>query len=244
MMRLNSERGGDGPDRTGPPRVTASGLLSVGNVKRGAYACFTIAADVGTLSRLCRWLADPPARCSINSCRVGPTRAVHCPSPIRRWASFLSWPSSAWALCAVRIGSALHILVRPRSRPASRWAFPGRSGSADQQSPRCGSRSANWAKYSRDRGRASRTVWVYTGLMLLPFALLAPIAHALPRGHVWPALMALPVALALIYRFIHEPRGRGFNRILVLDCADAIAVRPAAQSRIGIVRTIEHPAPT
>jgi 1,4-dihydroxy-2-naphthoate octaprenyltransferase len=60
-----------------------------------------------------------------------------------------------------------------------------------------------------------RTVWVYTGLMLLPFALLAPIAHALPRGHVWPALMALPVALALIYRFIHEPPGRGFNRILV-----------------------------
>ena len=60
-----------------------------------------------------------------------------------------------------------------------------------------------------------RTVWVYTGLMLLPFVLLATIAHALPRGHVWPALMALPVALALIYRFIHEPPGRGFNRILV-----------------------------
>jgi 1,4-dihydroxy-2-naphthoate octaprenyltransferase len=51
--------------------------------------------------------------------------------------------------------------------------------------------------------------------MLLPFALLLPIAHALPRGHVWPALAALPPVLALIYRFRHEPRGRGFNRILV-----------------------------
>jgi 1,4-dihydroxy-2-naphthoate octaprenyltransferase len=51
--------------------------------------------------------------------------------------------------------------------------------------------------------------------MLLPFALLLPIAHALPRGHVWPALAALPPVLALIYRFMHEPRGRGFNRILI-----------------------------
>ena len=59
------------------------------------------------------------------------------------------------------------------------------------------------------------TAWIFAGLMLLPFALLLPIGHALPRGHVWPALIALPPALALIYRFVHEPRGRGFNRILV-----------------------------
>jgi hypothetical protein len=51
--------------------------------------------------------------------------------------------------------------------------------------------------------------------MLLPFALLLPIGHALPRGHVWPALIAMPPALALIHRFIHVPRGRQFNRVLV-----------------------------
>ena len=35
---VDSERGGDGPDRIGPPRVTAMGLLSGRRVKRGA-AC-------------------------------------------------------------------------------------------------------------------------------------------------------------------------------------------------------------
>ena len=41
------ERGGDGPDRIGPARVTASGLLSATTVKRGAYICFAIAALMG-----------------------------------------------------------------------------------------------------------------------------------------------------------------------------------------------------
>src|SRR5215510_253380 len=35
-------RGGDGPDRIGPPRVTAYGLLSPTAVQRGAIACFAI----------------------------------------------------------------------------------------------------------------------------------------------------------------------------------------------------------
>src|SRR5665647_2175892 len=43
----DSERGGDGPDRVGPPRVTASGLLNGSIVKRGAAACFALAALVG-----------------------------------------------------------------------------------------------------------------------------------------------------------------------------------------------------
>jgi len=43
----DSERGGDGPDRVGPPRVTASGLLNGSIVKRGAAACFALAALMG-----------------------------------------------------------------------------------------------------------------------------------------------------------------------------------------------------
>ena len=43
----DSERGGDGPDRIGPPRVTASGLLNATAVKRGAAACFAAAALMG-----------------------------------------------------------------------------------------------------------------------------------------------------------------------------------------------------
>ena len=59
------------------------------------------------------------------------------------------------------------------------------------------------------------TAWIYAAMMLLPFALLEPIGRALPGRHVWLALLALPPALALIYRFMREPPGRGFNRILV-----------------------------
>ena len=56
---------------------------------------------------------------------------------------------------------------------------------------------------------------IYAGMMLLPFVLLLPIGRALPHDHAWPALVALPPTLALIYLFRHEPPGQGFNRILV-----------------------------
>ena len=41
---VDSELGGDGPDRIGPPRVTAMGLLSARNVKLGVVACFAASA--------------------------------------------------------------------------------------------------------------------------------------------------------------------------------------------------------
>src|SRR6476619_940732 len=41
------KRGGDGPDRIGPPRVTASGLLSATAMTGGAMVCFAIAALLG-----------------------------------------------------------------------------------------------------------------------------------------------------------------------------------------------------
>src|SRR5262245_40830718 len=43
----DSWRGGDGPDRIGPPRATASGLLEGTVVNRAACACFTVAAVMG-----------------------------------------------------------------------------------------------------------------------------------------------------------------------------------------------------
>ena len=43
----DSRRGGDGPDRVGPPRATASGLLNGTTVSRAACACFAVAALMG-----------------------------------------------------------------------------------------------------------------------------------------------------------------------------------------------------
>ena len=66
-----------------------------------------------------------------------------------------------------------------------------------------------------DRYWPALTVAVFAVLMLLPFALLPLIGRSLPHGQVWPALIALPLALAVIWRFAREPRGPVFNRILV-----------------------------
>jgi len=41
------KRGGDGPDRIGPPRATASGLLDGTMVNRAACGCFAVAAVMG-----------------------------------------------------------------------------------------------------------------------------------------------------------------------------------------------------
>jgi 1,4-dihydroxy-2-naphthoate octaprenyltransferase len=59
------------------------------------------------------------------------------------------------------------------------------------------------------------TVGVFAGLMLVPFALLPRIGTALPGGHVWPTVMALPAALWLIYSFSRAERGPILNRLLV-----------------------------
>ncbi|MBO0759177.1 MAG: UbiA family prenyltransferase, partial [Bradyrhizobiaceae bacterium] len=61
----------------------------------------------------------------------------------------------------------------------------------------------------------SLNVWIYAVLMLIPFALLSPLAITLPGAHVWLAILAMPLALVRIYGFAREPPGRGFNRILV-----------------------------
>ena len=63
----------------------------------------------------------------------------------------------------------------------------------------------------------------YAGLMLAPFALLAPLGHLLPSRPVWLALAALPFSFALIRRFLREPAGPGFNGILA-QTAQAQAV--------------------
>jgi len=67
---VDSERGGDGPDRIGPVRVTASGLLTAANVKLGAWICFMIAALME--STLLRWrLANSLAWDSVDPFGLG-----------------------------------------------------------------------------------------------------------------------------------------------------------------------------
>jgi 1,4-dihydroxy-2-naphthoate polyprenyltransferase len=210
----DSERGGDGPDRVGPLRVTASGVLSVASVKRGAAVCFAVAAVLGTylvivggwpilvlglLSILSGWAYTggprPIAYTPLGELFVVAFFGVGAVGGTY-WLCTAQLDTTALA-CGVALGLlAGAVLLVNNYRDVEADARVGRRTLAIVAGPQL-------------------TVWIYAGLMLLPYALLPLIGRALPQGNVWPAFAALPLTLLLIHRFIHEPPGRGLNRILV-----------------------------
>ena len=211
---VDSERGGDGPDRIGPPRVTAMGLLSGRRVKHGACTCFAVAALMGLyLIAVGGWpilllgLASIAAGWAYTG---GPWPIAYTPLGEVFVIAFFGVGAvgGTYWLCAGHLGApALAAgLALGLMTGAVLLVNNFRDVEADA---RVGRRTL--AILAGRQG----TIWIYAGMMLLPFALLEPIGRALPDRHVWLALLALPPALALIYRFMREPPGRGFNRILV-----------------------------
>jgi 1,4-dihydroxy-2-naphthoate polyprenyltransferase len=210
----DSKRGGDGPDRVGPPRATASGLLDGAAVNRGARACFAVAALMGAyLVWVGGWPIFLLGVLSILSGWAytgGPLPIAYTPLGELFVVGFfgLGAVCGTYWLCtenlspaAVEAGLAVGsltgaVLLVNNHRDAEADARVGRRTLAVTAGPIV-------------------TNWIYAALMLVPFGLLLPIGNALSRGHVWPALMPLPLAGVLILRFAREPRGRGFNRILV-----------------------------
>ncbi len=209
----DAKRGGDGPDRVGPPRATASGLLDGAAVDRGACACFAIAALMGAyLVWVGGWPIFLLGVLSIQSGWAytgGAFPIAYTPLGELFVVAFfgLGAVCGTYWLCTESLGPAAieaglavgfltaAVLLVNNHRDAKADARVGRRTLAIMAGP-------------------IATSWIYAALMLVPFALLFPIGHALPRGHVWPALVALPLVGLLINRFAHEPRGRGFNRIL------------------------------
>jgi 1,4-dihydroxy-2-naphthoate polyprenyltransferase len=208
------ERGGDGPDRIGPPRVTASGLLSATTVNRGAIACFAVAALLGLyLVYVGGW---PILLLGVLSIAAGwgysggPLPIAYTPLGELFCIIFfgLIGVGGTYFLCtgqltlsALATGFAIGSLVAAvllvnNHRDVASDARVGRRTLPIVSGP-------------------ALTVAIFAGLMLLPFALLPLIGRSLAHGQVWPGLIALPLALAVIYRFAREPRGPVFNRILV-----------------------------
>lgn len=208
-----SKRGGDGPDRFGPPRATASGLLDEAAVNSTALACFAAAALLGCyLVWVGGWpilllgIASIVSGWAYNG---GPFPVAYTPFGELFVLIFFGIGAvcGTYWLCtahlnatAVEAGSALGffaaaVLLVNNRRDVKADARVGRQTLAIVAGPRA-------------------TNWIYAALLVAPFALLVPIASALPRGHVWPALLSLPLVALLINRFIHEPREPGLNRIL------------------------------
>jgi len=211
---VDSERGGDGPDRIGPPRVTAVGLLSARSVKHGACTCFAVAALMGLyLIAVGGWpilLLGVASIASGWAYTGGPLPIAYTPLGELFVIAFFGVGAvcGTYWLCTATLdapslaaGIALGLLTG-----AVLLVNNFRDVEADT---RVGRRTL--AIVAGSQG----TAYIFAGLMLLPYALLPLIGRALPHGHVWPALITLPLTLALIYRFMHEPSGRGLNRILV-----------------------------
>ena len=207
------KRGGDGPDRVGPLRATASGLLDGAAVNRAACACF---AAAGLMGAYLIWVGGWPifllGVASILSgwtYNGGPLPIAYTPLGEVFVVAFfgLGAVCGTYWLCTATIGPAAvaagfalglftgAVLLVNNHRDLDADARVGRRTLAIVAGPKL-------------------TRWIYAAMMLVPFALLLPIGDALPRGHVWPALIALPLTGLLIDRFVREPRGRGFNRIL------------------------------
>jgi 1,4-dihydroxy-2-naphthoate polyprenyltransferase len=209
----DARRGGDGPDRVGPPRVTAQGLLTAAAVTRAAVACFALTFLVGLypiyvggwpilvlvlLAVLSGWVYTggpwPIAYTPLGEVFVAAFFGLGAVCGTY-WvcAAQLDYPALVTGMAIGLFASA--VLTVNNHRDAEADTRVGRRTLAIIAGPRL-------------------TAWIYTAQILVPFALVVLLDYQLPRGRAWPALLALPLALRLIHQFWNEPRGRGFNRIL------------------------------
>jgi len=210
----DSERGGDGPDRIGPLRATASGLLEASVVKCGAAASFGVAAAMGLyLIYVGGWPIFLLGVLSIASgwCYTGgPFPIAYTPFGELFVLVFFGLVAvcGTYLLCtghvtdvAVAAGLAIGsltaaVLLVNNQRDAVADARVGRRTLAIVAGPRI-------------------TVGIFAALMALPFVLLPMIGRSLSHGHVWPAAIAAPAALWVTYSFARAERTPILNRRLV-----------------------------
>lgn len=210
----DSELGGDGPERLGPLRVTTSGLLSARAVKCGAYLCFTMAAALGLyLVSVGGW---PILLLGLLSILSGWTYTGG-PMPIAYTPFGEAFVLAFFGVGAV-CGTYWLVATKLTAAALTGGLAIGLFASAVLL--------VNNTRDVKDDARVGRRTFAivagrpnvnlaYAAMVLAPFVLLLPIGHWLPHGHIWPAFAAFPFAAILCYRFLCEPGGRGFNRLLV-----------------------------
>jgi 1,4-dihydroxy-2-naphthoate octaprenyltransferase len=210
----DSEKGGDGPDRIGPMRVTSSGLLSISAVKCGVALSFAAAASIGLyLVAVGGWpilllgLASIAAGWAYTG---GPRPIAYTPFGELVVVAFfgLGAVCGTYWLSAASLGNTAAeaglmlgllsgaVLLVNNHRDATEDRRVGRRTLAILAGPQL-------------------TVAIYAALVLSPFALLPLLHLAISHGFVWLPLLALPAAVVLARDFANEPRGPGFNLILI-----------------------------
>jgi 1,4-dihydroxy-2-naphthoate octaprenyltransferase len=203
-------RGGDQPLRQGPPRLTALGWASPARVRRAALIAFGLAALAGLyLAAVGGW----------------PILALGAASLVAGWA----YSGGPWPIAYTPLGEVFVIAFFGVGAVSGSYWLQAHalspaamiSGAALGLVAAAVLLANNYRDMEADRLAGRRTLAIrmgcepskalYAVLLLLPFALLAsPIGP----GYGWIALLALPLALRLIRRFVTEARGPAFNLIL------------------------------
>lgn len=207
----DGQSGGDGPDRIGPLRVTAAGLIRPAAVRRAALLCFALALLGGV--HLVRVGGGPILAIGLASLAAGwaysggPRPLSHTP-----WGE--AWVLAFFGLAAVAGSEWLQ--GHPPGLPTLLvGAALGSLGSAvllvnnlrDQVADqRAGRRTLAIALGDRAARR------LYGGLVLAPFPLLGLAGFLLEEGGgLWPLLLALPICLGLAGRFQRMPISPAMN---------------------------------
>lgn len=206
----DAERGADGPDRLGPLRVTASGLASPAQVKAAAIASFAAALAVGFCLVLVGGL---------------PILLIGLASLVAAWSysagsrplSHTPWSELFVLLFFGVIATAgTHYLQAGHFSLAAALLGVGLGAHAaavmlvnnvrDVRADREAGRTTLVSVVGENRAR-----WLYAGLMLAPFLIVAflPEIRAL-----WEPWLVLPVCLWLGGTFIVMPKGPAMNRHL------------------------------
>ncbi|MBB4197375.1 hypothetical protein CCR94_13745 [Rhodoblastus sphagnicola] len=207
------ERGGDGPDRLGPLRAAASGLLEPEAIKRAAIGAFGFAALGGVyLIAVGGWPILLLGLASIASgwAYTGGKRPISY-SPygeifVIAFFGLAAVCGTYWlcagalALAPVLAGLAVGlfaagVLMVNNFRDAAADARVGRRTLAIVAGP-------------------ARARWLFAAMMLAPFALLAPLVRSAPHNHMGLALVALPLAAMQARRLFLEQPGPGLNTLL------------------------------
>jgi len=207
------ERGGDGPDRIGPVRAAASGLLTPEAIKRAAYGSFALAALGGLfLIGVGGWPILLLGVASLVSgwAYTGGKRPISY-SPYGEifviaffglgavggtyWlcAKTLS-PAAVLAGLAVGLFAAGVLMVN-NFRDAAADARVGRRTLAIVAGP-------------------MRARLLFAAMMFSPFVLLAPLVRATQHMPLLLALGALPLAFLQVRRLFVEQPGPGLNAVL------------------------------
>ena len=205
------ERGADTADRLGPPRATAEGWFSAGQVKQAALASFCAAFLIGIYLV---WIGGwPIVAIGLLSLLAG-YAYTGGPRPIAYSATgelFVFIFFGLLAVCGsyylqtgrVTLDSVLCAIAIGMPAAAVLLVNNYRDLETDRQ--------ANKLTLTHYLGR-ERARQLYVLLLLLPFAL--PVAFNHQRDGSWLVVLALPFALWLLQRFFRETPGPGFNTLL------------------------------